>query len=63
MEILSQTIQYKGNVFKIEGERIFARTFGTTIYNHKMHWNWIEIGSDTSLYKAIKELLTKTKEG
>ena len=53
METIEQTVKYKGGYFKIIGERVLTRAFGTTIYNHSMHWNWIDI-SDSELAKTIK---------
>lgn len=52
METIEQTVKFKDWYYKIRGERVFARAFGTTIYNYNMHWNWIEI-SDTELAKTI----------
>jgi predicted heme/steroid binding protein len=42
-DIISMTIQYKGWPIKIENGKIYLRAFGTTIYDHSMHWSWMEV--------------------
>jgi len=59
MEIVSQTIIHDDVVYKITNSRVFTRAFGTTVYNHSMHWNWIEIPPETKLAKAILDLFRK----
>lgn len=39
MNVISTTIEYKGTPVKIENGKIFLPSFGTTIYNHSMHWS------------------------
>ena len=56
--VIETTIEYKGAVLKISGGRVFARAFGTTINNHSMHWNWVEIPVNklsNDLEKHLKE--------
>jgi hypothetical protein len=43
MNIISTTVSYKGMPVKVENGKIFLRAFGTTIYNHSMHWSWMEV--------------------
>ena len=57
-DIISITIQYKGLPVKIEDNKIFLRAFGTTIYNHSMHWNWMEV----KIENLSKELRNYLKE-
>ena len=42
-KILELTIDYKGFSIKIVGGRVYAQAFGTTIYDHSMHYSWVEI--------------------
>ena len=58
MKTISITIEWEGWPIKIEGEKIFLRAFGTTIINHSMHWNWIEVKYEdlkSNLRKYLKE--------
>lgn len=55
-DIISITVQYKGWPIKIEGDKIFLRAFGTTIYDHSMHWNWMEVKYE-DLTKELKLFL------
>ena len=43
METISTTVEYKGLPVKVENGKIFLRAFGSTIYNHSMHWSWMEV--------------------
>jgi hypothetical protein len=43
MNVISTTVEYKGMPVKVENGKIFLRAFGTTIYNHSMHWSWMEV--------------------
>jgi len=43
LNIVSQTIMYKGYPVKISGGKIFMPAFGTTYDNHSMHWSHIEV--------------------
>ena len=43
MKIISISLEYKGLPVKVENGKIFLRAFGTTIYNHSMHWSWMEV--------------------
>lgn len=60
MNVISTTIEYKGWPVRIEGSKIFLRAFGTTIYNHSMHWNWIEVKID-DLTKELRDYLKENK--
>lgn len=58
MNVISTTIEYKGSPIKIENGKIFLRAFGTTIYNHSMHWSWMEVKKEDlkdELRKLLKE--------
>jgi len=58
MNTISTTLEHKGMPIKIEGGKIFLRSFGTTIYNHSMHWSWTEVKvSDLKpdIVKMLKE--------
>ena len=58
MNVISTTIEYKGNPMKIEDGKIFLRAFGTTIYNHSMHWSWVEVKKEDlkdDLRRLLKE--------
>ena len=41
---------------KVENGKIFLRAFGTTIYNHSMHWSWMEVKA-SDLKPELRELL------
>ena len=43
MKIISTTINYNGYPIKIEGGKIYFPSFGTTIYNHSIHWSYVEV--------------------
>ena len=56
MKTISTIVDYKGCPVKIENSKIFLRSFGTTIYNHSMHWTWHEV--DVSVLKdELRQLL------
>ncbi len=58
MKTLSTTIEYNGSVVKVEGGKVYARAFGTTIQNHSMHWSWLHIPIDKlkdDLVKLLKQ--------
>lgn len=58
MNVISTTIEYKGSPIKIEYGKIYLRAFGTTIYNHSMHWSWMEVKKEDlkdELRKLLKE--------
>lgn len=47
MNVISTTVEYKGNAVKIENGRVFVRAFGTTIYRQNTpHWTWQEVPKD-----------------
>ena len=54
MNVISTTVEYKGMPVKVENGKIFLRAFGTTIYNHSMHWSWI---SKSDLKAELRQLL------
>jgi len=58
MNIISTTIEYKGNPIKIENGKIYLRAFGTTMYNHSMHYSWVE-WKLSDLKPELRELLKK----
>jgi hypothetical protein len=60
MNVISTTIEYKGWPIKIEDGKIFLRSFGTTIYNHLMHWDWMEVKPE-NLTKELKNYLKENK--
>ena len=55
-DIISMTVEYKGWPVKIENGKIFLRSFGTTYYDHSMHWDWMEI-KEEDLHKELKTYL------
>jgi hypothetical protein len=58
MKVISTTVEYKGYPVKVENGKVFLRCFGTTIYNHSMHWSWAEVSTNNlkpELYKLLKE--------
>lgn len=56
MNIINTTIEYKGIPVKIEGNKIFLRSFGTTVHNHSMHWSWTEV-KESDLKPELQKLL------
>jgi len=56
MNIISTTVEYKGCPVKVENGKIFLRAFGTTIYNHSMHWSWIE-AKESDLKPELRNIL------
>ena len=56
MNIISTTIEYKGNPIKVENGKVFLRAFGTTINNHSMHYSWME-AKVSDLKPELRELL------
>ena len=57
MNVISTVIEYKGMPVKVEKSgKIFLRAFGTTIYNHSMHWSWIEVKA-SDLKDELRQLL------
>lgn len=58
MNIISTTFEYKGTSIKIENRKIFLSAFGTTLYNHSMHWSWIEVKA-SDLKPELHKLLIK----
>ena len=58
MNIISTTVEYKGMPVKVEDGKVFLRAFGTTIYNHSMHWSWMEIkASESKIIDRIEKAL------
>jgi len=55
MNTISTTIEYNGAVIKVENNKVYTRAFGTTIYNHSMHWSWIEITD--KMTKSLRDYL------
>jgi hypothetical protein len=55
-KILEITIEYKGDPIKIIGGKVYCLGFGTTITDHSMHYNWIEI-KKKNLTKNFKRFL------
>ena len=43
---------------KVENGKIFLRAFGTTIYNHSMHWSWMEVKA-SDLKPELRNLLNE----
>ena len=44
MNVISQTIEYKGMPVKIENGKVFVYQFGTTIYRQNTpHYSWYEL--------------------
>lgn len=61
MNVISTIIEYKGYPFKIIDGKVFARSFGTTIYNqNNVHWSWQEILRD-NLKQEFKDFLEDNK--
>ena len=58
VEVISTTVNYKGMPVKVEDGKVFLRAFGTTIYNHSMHWTWAEVSTD-ALKPELRQLLKK----
>jgi hypothetical protein len=56
MTVISTTIEYKGLPVKVENGKIYLRAFGTTIYNHSMHWSWVEV-KESDLKSELRNLL------
>ena len=56
MNVISTTVEYKGMPVKVENGKIFLRAFGTTIYNHSMHWSWMEVKA-SNLKDELRQLL------
>jgi hypothetical protein len=58
--VIEVTIQHEGYPIKIRSGKVFAPAFGTTYYNHSMHWSWIEVPVEKlshSVYEKIKQYL------
>jgi hypothetical protein len=58
INIISTIVEYDGMPIKIEGDKIYLRAFGTTLYDHTMHWSWIKI-EQNNLKPEIKKLLKR----
>lgn len=43
VKILEQVIDYEGHAIHIRDGRVFVWAFGTTIYNHSMHYSLVEL--------------------
>ncbi len=56
MNTISTTVEYNGIFVKVEGGKVFLRAFGTTIYNHSMHWSWMEV-KESDLKPELRKLL------
>ena len=56
IDVISIIVQYKGLPVKIENGKVFLRAFGTTIYDHSMHWSWAEVKID-DLNEDLKNYL------
>lgn len=57
MDVLSTTVSYNGSPIKIEGGKVFARAFGTTIHRQNTPgWSWQEIPVD-KMKNEFKEFL------
>ena len=54
---LGTKVEYEGNVFKTEGDKLYARMFGTTWQNKSMHWSWGEIDKSSQLGKNVMEFI------
>ncbi len=59
MNIISTVVEYKGIPIKVENGKIFLRSFGTTFYNHSMHWSWIEVSTSDLKPEVLKLLKEK----
>lgn len=59
MQTISTTVEFNGAVIKVENGRVFARAFGTTIYNHSPHWSWLEIDKDGLKSDLKRELVER----
>jgi hypothetical protein len=46
LKIIETTIEYQGCPVKIRNGKVFIYQFGTTIYNHSMHYSLIELPRD-----------------
>jgi len=60
LEIIEQIILYKGHPIKIENNKVYGRSFGTTIFKQFMHFSWIEIPRD-KMKTEFKEFLKENK--
>ncbi len=60
MNVISTTVEHKEMTVKIENGKIFLRAFGTTIYNHSMHWSWMEVKT-SDLKSELRSLLKENK--
>ena len=56
MNTISTTLEFNGTVIKVENGHVFARAFGTTIYNHSPHWSWLEVEKDNLKHNLKREL-------
>ena len=57
MNVISTTIEWGGHPVKIERGKVYLRAFGTTMYNHSMHYSWLEVPLDklnSELRKHLK---------
>lgn len=54
-------VDFNGNIYKTEWGKLYARMFGTTMYNHNMHWSWGEIDKSSKLGKEVMEYIRGVK--
>jgi len=59
--ILGTKVEFEGNVFKTEGDKLYARMFGTTGPDQNPHWSWGEIDKSGKLGKAVMEFIRTGK--
>jgi len=58
--VIEVTLEYNGYPVKVRRGKVLLPAFGTTYYNHQMHWSWIEVPVEklsASLYEKVKKYL------
>ena len=55
--VLGVKVEYNGNVFKTEGDKLYARMFGTTGPGQKPHWSWGEISKTSPLGQDVMQYI------
>jgi predicted heme/steroid binding protein len=60
MKIVEQIFEHKGILFKASDGRIYCQVFGTTIYDHSMHYSWSEVKKEI-MTEEFKKMLKENK--
>ena len=54
--IVSKIIRHGNGAWRLNEDKTWdARAFGTTMYNHTPHWNWVRVSADKVPTAVIKE--------